>query len=211
MKKLSLFAIVMIMVMVACNKEQDTYKESKDVSNAEKSLFVKAFDAHGDFSSKVAVNGCQGLLSMNNRGSGSSHSIGYFSLTGQQCWGNCDVNSPELTSISNGQFTLTDQEGDQLFITYTDGCYENGIDCISPNGESACRVYSGYFVVSGGTGQYSSVGGEGSLEIIFYVGNQTPTKSSDEPVGASSNSISSFVMEGSLTFPYFIESNRYER
>ena len=212
MKKLSLFAIIMIMVMAACNKQQDEFKESGDSTYADtKTLVVQPFTANGEFSSKLSSNGCQGLLTMKNRGHGGSFTIGDFGLSGQQCWGSCDSEDPLLARISNGEFTLIDSSGDQIFITYSDGCYEIGLDCSSPNGEYGCQVFTGYYAVTGGTGRYNDVGGEGTLIITQYL-NVPASIKSEEPVDpvTSVDGLSEFVMDGSLTYPWIVEGNQNE-
>ena len=212
MKKISFFAISMIMVMAACNKQQDEFKESKDSSYADaKTLVVQPFDANGEFNSKTSANGCQGLITMNNRGSGGSFAIGAFDLRGQQCWGSCDEEDPLLARISNAEFTLIDSNGDQIFITYSDGCYETSLDCINPNGDFGCQVFSGYFTVTGGTGYHNDVGGEGTLVITQYLNVPGNLKSEEPNPGVTSiYGLSVFEMDGSLTYPGVSVGNEYE-
>jgi hypothetical protein len=201
MKKLSLFAIIMIMIVAACNKDDDVIKKSSDDNDGYvPELRVRQFDANGEYDSETVTSRCQGLNTLSNQGNGSSITIGEFSLRGQQCWGNCDGGDPTSSSLSNGEFMLTDSKGDRIFISYSDGCNENDLRCNNPIGDYGCAVYSGYYTVTGGTGEYISAGGEGTLSITQYL-SDGDLKSAEANLAAVTGGFSMFELNGSLTIP----------
>ena len=60
MKKLSLFAMIMIMIVAACNKDDDVIKQRFGGDDDVPELRVRQLDANGEFDSETVTSKCQG-------------------------------------------------------------------------------------------------------------------------------------------------------
>lgn len=190
MKQLKLFAVMMIVILASCSKDEPA-NDLNGAKDASLKTTTYPFAANGQYTSKASIADCDGLLSAVSGGSGQSINLGNFTLNGKFCYGPCsDEDSPSI-SVSNPELTFITQTGDKISFTYAYECFivDNGLE--NPNGKYPVLTYQGTYWITGGTGKYHDTSGSGTLNINIYLG------ANGSPLG-----LSKFSMNGSIRFPY---------
>lgn len=207
MKQLKLFAVIMVIILASCSKEEPIIDSQKSNESQIKSL-THPFAASGQYTNKLSSGDCAGYLRANASGEGQSISIGDFALNGGYCFGNCSESDPLSLSISNSSWTFIVSNGDKLTLTYSDACFELRTDLVNPYGDGPVLVYESSYMIVGGTGMYHGTTGSGTLQIIQYPGAGNSESGSSQiggqPGVVSLLGISEFSLNGTIKYPYDI-------
>lgn len=191
MKQLKYFAVLLVIALVSCSKEEPAIDSQRSNDPQVKSL-AKPFAASGEFTNKMSEGECLGYLRALAAGEGQSVTIGNFILNGGYCYGPCSESDPLSLSINNSSWSFTTENGNMLYLTYSDACYELRTDLTNPLGNYPIFVFVGSYTITGGTGQYHGTSGSGTVQITQYMG------------AAGQLAGSSFQLNGTIKYPYEI-------
>ena len=189
MKQLKYFAVMLVIVLVSCSKDEPVIETQRSNDSQVKSL-NKPFSASGTFNNKLAQGECEGYLRSITAGDGQSITIGNFILNGSYCYGQCSESDLLSLAVNNSRWTFTVGNGNMLDLTYSDACLDLRSDLTNPYGNFPVFVFQGSYEITGGTGMYHGTTGTGSLQITQYL---------DESGGLTT---AEFHLNGSIKYPY---------